>query len=320
MPGAVSGLFQTVVAAANEACQVLTPTHALLNAIYWDHQGAEPGVLYNVINVPLPSDPAALVSDVGAGDMQVNEVTSGTVPITLSHHPQYAYVIRDFDQYRTPLRLRTLFLDGAIKGIKTDINAKACNLFTSANFPTNGVVSCAGSITMTQFTAAMATLSDQYVNIEDRENMSCVLPSVPYTQLLDPTTGTVGAAWTQAFIAGTKAIEETREGGKIPTAYNTRFWRDQQMPTSGVSGGATTVYTGAYLHRWAVSGVTRPIPTDPIAEKSCDIMYIKWDNISIRIVVSYSHVPYNGPVISVEAAYGLAVTRENMAQLFTIAA
>ena len=318
MPGSVSGLFQTVVAAANESTQVLAPTHAAVDRIYWDHTGAEPGVLYNVINVPLPADVSSLVGDVGAGDMLVNEINAGTTPITLSYHPQFAYVIRDYDQYRTPLRLRTLFLDDAIKGIKTHINNKVCQLFSTSNFTTNSQISCTGGgISLSQFTGAMAVLSDRFVNIDDRENMSCILPSTPYTKILDATTGTIGAAWSQAFIAGNSIAEETRKSGKVPTANNCTFWRDQQMPTMGTS--PSQVFTGAYFHRWAVAGVSRPIPTDPVADKSCDVMYIKWNNITIRIVVSYSHVPYNGPVVSVEAVYGLAVVRENMGQLFSIA-
>lgn len=312
----LTGLFQTVVAAANEAVQVLAPTHAASGLVYTDHQ-PEQAVLGQTLNVPLPADPSAYTSDIGSGDLVMNERTAATVPIVLQYHPSDAYPIRDFDQYRTPTRLRTLFLDGAIKGIQNHINRAICNLFTTANFTTNSAISCTGGgMTLTQFTGARAVLSDQFVAVNDAANMSCLLPSVPYNKILDATTGGIGAAWSQAFIAGNAYAEETRSTGKVPTALSTRFFLDQQMPTTGAVGSRT--FTGAYFHKWAVALVTRPLYTDPVSEKSCEVTYFDFNGISIRIMVSFNHIK-QAPVISVDAGYGLAVVRENMGVLFTIA-
>jgi len=315
----LTGLFETVVAAANEATQVLKPTHAAQRAIYWDHSPEESAALYQTINVPLPADPTSQVSDIGSGDLQVSDQTVTTVPIILDQHPSFSFPVRDYDQFRTPTKLRSLFMDGAITGIQNYINAKVAALFNSTNFTTNTAVSATGgAVTVTQFTGAMAVLSDQRVQTTDNvRNMHVLLPSVPYTKILDPTTGGAGAAWSQAFIAGNKYAEEIRETGIVPVAFGTQFHLDQQMPTTGVASSRT--FTGAYFHRWAVSGVSRPLATDDIARKTCEVMYKDFGNITLRIMVSYSHYPKLAPIVSVDAGFGLKVTRENMGVLFSIA-
>ena len=156
----------------------------------------------------------------------------------------------------------------------------------------------------------MAVLADQKVPVaDDPENMSLLLPSLPYTAMLGD------SQWTQAQIAGMKTAEFVRETGVMPTAYGMTAKLDQQMPATGAS--PTRTFTAAYLHRWAVAGVTRPLP--PPDAKVVDYTYIDFMGVPIRITVGYNQYPKQGYIVTVDAGYGLKVVRDNMCQLFTIA-
>ena len=315
----LSGLFQTIVSGVSEACQVLAPTWAANDSIYWDHNPEQPGSLYKTLNVALPTDPSAQVQDIQANDMVLNEAGFATVPIILNRHPQFSTPIRDYDQFQTPLQVKESFARGALIALKNFINADVAALATTANFTTNSAISCTGgAVTTTQYTGALAVLADQRVPVENNpRDMTFLLPSIPYYNLEDPTTGTAGAAWSQAFIAGNRFAEEVRATGKVPIAFGTQFRLDQQMPVSGASPNRT--WTALLLHRWAMAGVTRPIHTPPAGLKVCDVAYLPFGNIQIRVMTGYSFYPKGAEILSIDAVYGLKVTRENMGVIFSIA-
>lgn len=310
MSNAISSFYQTVVAAATEASQLLAPTWKASDSIYWDYSPV-PATIGQTLNVPIPNDPSSGVTDGGAGDIAVTDIGFTTVGIVFNKHPYFAYVIRDFEQFNSPAQIRTVFMDAALKGVKSNINAAVTALFSAGNFPTNPPIATTGHlVTTAQFLSAMAILSDQKVPVaDDPENMSLLLPSLPYTALLGD------ANWTQAQIAGVRTAEFVRQTGTLPTAYGMTAKLDQQMPTTGTT--PTRTFTGAYLHRWAVAGVTRPLP--PPDAKVVDYTYVDFMGVPIRITVGYNQYPKQGYIVTVDAGYGLQVVRNNMCQLFSIA-
>ncbi len=167
MSNSVSGFYQTVVAAATEASQLLAPTWKASDSIFWDYR-PEPATIGQTLNVPIPQDPTGSVTDGGAGDIAVTDIAFSTVAIAFNKHPYFAYVVRDFEQFNSPLQVRTVFLDAALKGVKSNINAAVTALFTTGNFPTNVAIATTGHIVTTaQFLGAMAILADQKVPVTD---------------------------------------------------------------------------------------------------------------------------------------------------------
>jgi hypothetical protein len=315
----ISTLFQTVVSAATEASKVLAPTWGAVESIFWNYDPDNPQAVGNTVNVIIPQDPTNAVQDIGGGDAQITDIGFNATPIVINRHPEFGFVVRDFEQVNTQSKIRAIFMDAALKGIKSNINATVAGLFTTGNFPTNPVISTTGhAITITQFLQGMAVLLDKNVPANtDLGNMTCLLPSYPYTTIMDATTGGPGAAWSQAFIGGNRTAEFIREYGAVPNAFGTMFRLDQQMPTSGSVGSRT--FTGAYFHRYAIAGVSRPLSADTeLAEKVVDTAVINFGGISVRIMIGYNQIKL-GPVITIDAAYGLKVVRPEMAQLFTIA-
>ena len=310
MANSLSTFFQTVVTAATEAAQLLAPTWKASESIYWNYR-SEPATIGQTLNVPIPNDPSANVNDIGSGDVQLYDVGFTTEAIVFNKHPQYGYVIRDFEQFNSPVEIRNLFMDAAMKGVKNNINSNITGLFTTANFTTNSAISTTSHIvTTTQFLSGMAVLLDQKVPAaNDPANMSLLLPSTPYTAVVGDSN------WTQAQIAGMKTAEFVRETGTMPTAYGMTVKIDQQMPTSGSSPSRT--FTGAYLHKWAVAGVSRPLPRPD--QKVVDFAYVEFGDVSLRVQVGYNQYPKGGYIVTIDAGYGLKVVRDNMCQLFSIA-
>ncbi|MBV8605917.1 MAG: hypothetical protein JO034_00440, partial [Singulisphaera sp.] len=72
MANSVSSFYQTVVAAATEASQLLAPTWKASDAIFWDYR-PEPATIGQTLNVPIPQDPSGSVQDGGAGDIAVTD-------------------------------------------------------------------------------------------------------------------------------------------------------------------------------------------------------------------------------------------------------
>ena len=316
MANVIDAFFQTLVSEMTEATQVLAPTHHAVESIYWDYNPQEMGGIYKTLNVALPADPTNQVVDAGSGDPPLSDISFATVPIVMNKHAYFGYPVRDFEQFLSPVVIRNVFVNAAMTGIHNHIGADVTTLFNTTNFTTNSAISASsGGITTTQFLSGMSNLIDQKVPVQtDPDNMALLIPGTPYTKMMDGATGTLGAAWVQALIAGMKTAEFVRDRGMMPTTYGMTLKLDQQMPVTGAAPNRT--FTGAYMHRWAVAGVSRPLPEPDV--KVVNFARVAWNNLSLRLMVGYNQWPKLGYIVSIDAGYGLKVVRENMCQLFTV--
>lgn len=309
MANSVSAFWQTVVAAVSEASQLLAPSHQASEAIYVDYSPAE-AAIGQTLDIPIPGDPSQQVVDWGVGDMTISDVAYSLVAMTFNHHPGWAGVFRDFEQYNSPIRIRSAFMDAAIKGIENYINNLITSLFTTGNFTTNSAISTtAHIITTAQATAGLTVLSDQFVPVRDNpQNMSLITPSSPYYAVL------ADSSWTSAQVAGATTAETVRRTGGMPIAYGLQLRLDQQMPVSGSAPSRT--FTAALMHRWAIAMATRPIaaPDTTVVE----VMMMMFAGIPIRVMLGYNHQKL-GYVLSIDCGFALKVVRENMCQLYSVA-
>jgi hypothetical protein len=341
MANSITSFYQTVVTAAVEASQLLAPTWKAIESIYWDYRPEE-SALGQTLNVPIPNDPTSNVIDMGAGDIALNDIGFTTTPIVFDRHPSFAYVVRDFEQFNSPEMIRRVFMDAAMKGIKNQINSSITSLFTSSATtfgttasPIAGVVTISTTghvITVPQFLQGMSVLAKQNVPVaNDTANMSLLLYPDVYMSLMDGTTGGSGAAWNQAFIAGARIPEQVHRTGDLPTTYGMSVKLEQQMPTTVVGGGSGTS-TAAYMHRWAIAGVSRPLPKPD--DKVVEYTYVNFaanpiynstfgdgpaPSFPIRVMIGYNQYPKQGYIVSIDAGYGLKVVRPNMCQLYSVA-
>jgi hypothetical protein len=310
----VSSFYQTLVAATTEASQALVGPNAFLDSIYIDFK-PEAASIGQTLNVALPNGgapPTSSVADGGVADPVFTDISFTTEAIIFSQHPQYNYIIRDFEQFNSPLAIRQIFMDAAIKAVAEYADTQVAALFTTGNFTTNTAIAGTGngggtngdSIAVKDFLKGQAALLSQRVNVNDVQNMTLIQHPVPYTNLLADT------AWTQQSIASELVAERVRTTGEIRVGFGSTIAHDLFAPYNG----GTTTYTGCYFHRWAVALATRPLP--PPDAKVADYMYVMYKGIPLRITLCWS-VIHNGYCVLVEAGYGLKVVRQNMGQLFT---
>jgi hypothetical protein len=310
MPNTVAAFYQTLVRAANEASQLLAPTWQALESVYVDYDNTT-ATIGQTIDVPIPADPTASVADQGSGDTVLTDIAFANVPIVYDQHPSFDYVVRDFEQFNSPERIRNVFLDAGMKGVKNFCNAKITALATAGNFNINAAVPTTGHIiTTAQFLAANAILADQKVPVaNDPGNMSLLLGSTPYMAIMGD------ANWTQAQVAGMETAQAVRRTGIMPTAYGMSIKLDQQMPVTGTAPART--FTGLYLHRFAIGVVSRPLPQPD--SNVVEYTYVPFGPLMLRVMVGYNQYPKKGYIVSIDAGFGRKVVRPEMGVIFSVA-
>jgi hypothetical protein len=308
---AISTFYQTLVTAATQASEALVGTNSLMDSVFMDYK-PQVADLGQTLNVNVPNIVTAQVTDAGTSDIALTDVAVTSIPIVFNKHPYYGFVVRDYEQYNTPSNLRMTFLDAAIKGISENIDGNIASLCTSANFNVNAVITATGGYpTVPQFLAGYSNLADQRVPVTDTANMSFVNTPHSYARILGD------SGWTSNLIAGAQLAQEAHVRGDVTTSFGSTIRMDQQLNfalTTGTSPNQT--YTSILMHRWAMAVVTRPLP-QPDANV-VDYTYIDIKGIPVRVMLGYNLYPKLGYVITVDAGYGLAVTRPALGQIFSI--
>lgn len=314
MANSVSSFYQTLIAAASEASAVTVGTLQIADSVYLDYDPAVPADIGKTLNVPLPTSQTSSIYDAGASDFSLYDVGATTVPITLDKHPAASFIIRSFEQFGTPQRMRDLFLDGALKGIKENINATLAALLTTSKFNANALISdVSGVLSIGKFLQGKTALGDKKVDVDNTAMMSLILPSTPYNNLMDTST-TAGQNWTQALIAGERTADTVRATGQMPSTFGCTIKRDQQMPVTGTA--PTRTFTGAYFHKYAIAVTTRRLPEpDPNVVR---FFYLDFAGIPVRVQFGWNQLK-DGYVVTVDAGYGCAVVRPEFGQIFSIA-
>jgi hypothetical protein len=350
----ISGFYQTLVTETVKASQLMAPSWNLGNSIFWDYSPIAASI-GQTLNVVIPVDPTSGVTDPGAGDITSVPIGFTTQQIVFDKHPLFSYEVKDWEQFNSPAIIRNVFADAGIKAVKNAINKSIANLIVTANFPTNlwngtsksfnagtifyPVTGASGKcLSVSEFLAPSATnaglfarLSDLNVPVQDDpQNMSVVMPSVPYSRILDATSPASNndPAWTQAWQAGMNTTQSARQSGVLPVAFGTTFKLDQQMPVTG--SAPTRTFTCLYMHRYAIAAVSRPLP--PPSNKVVDYEYIRMTpnpdykdvspgmmQLPLRVMVGYNQAPKLGYVVTIDAGLGLKVVRESLAIPFVVA-
>lgn len=312
MANTVSSFYQTLVAATEDASQALVGPNAYLDAVYLDYK-PEAASIGQTLNVAIPASVTSSVADEGVADPTFTDISFTTAAITFNKHPAFNYIIRDFEQFNSPLAIRQIFLDAAIKGVAENIDTTVAALFTTSNITTNSAITGTGSVggsgksvAVADVLKGQANLLGQKVPVNDVQNMTLIMHPIPYTRVLQDTN------WTQESIVSAEIASRVRNSGQIRTGYGATIAHDLFTPSTGTVGART--FTASYFHRWSVAVATRPLP--PPDGKVADYMYMMYKGVPLRITLAWSVVK-NGYCVLVEAGYGCAVVRENMAQLIT---
>lgn len=318
-----SGLFLTLLTdAANEAARFLRYQNAFLRRIYWDFQPIV-AIPYQTLTVVIPQVNEGAVVDIGTGPIQPVDYAYSTVNITLDSNLSVTNVFKDFDQARTPRRLRDFFQTN-FEAMLRRINRKVVGYVNGTNFPNytlfTGTGTAANQITRADITAAWTNLASVGVPLDDTDNVSLLLTTPSYGYMLQD------QSFMYQYIVGDRQSEDIQMRAQLRTQYGADIYYDQMMPNfnSGHQGAAL-------MHRYAISGVTAMSPPGGPGVLESTV-YLMGDEeggmpgsnretegeatgIPVRIQASYSQRD-QGWIVSMNALCGVAVTRPEMASLF----
>lgn len=315
------GIMLTLLAEANEAARYLRYQNAFLRRIYWDNQPIV-GIPYQTLTVVIPQVNEGAVVDIGTGPIQPVDYAYSTVNVTLDSNLSVTNVFKDFDQARTPRRLRDFFQTN-FEALLRKINRKVVGYVNATNFPNYTLFTGNGTsthqITRSDITTAWTNLANVGVPMDDYANVSLLMTSASYGVMLSDTN------FYQQYVVGEKAATDVQQRAYLMTQYGAEVYYDQMMPQFNSS------HDGAMLmHRYAIAGVTARSPRGgPNVEEG--VVYLNGDDeggmdgssrtegeptgIPVRIQASYSQVD-QGWIVSMNALCGVAVARPEMASLF----
>ncbi len=305
MPNSTTNLFQTVVAAASAASESLRFKNAFVDAIYWDYQPVV-ATPYTTLNVIVPTVNEGSVVDIQTGPIQPTDYSYNPESITLNKNFSVSFIVKSWDQIRTPVDLQRIFLQPNMEALLRKINRTIVGLYNSTNFPNytlfTGTSGTSGDFTRGDIGTAWQNLANAGVPVEDRDNMFLLVEPFSYAAMLSDQN------FIYQYIVSDDAAIAAQQQAKLRAIFGASVLWDQQMVAFN-SGH----YPAVLQHKYAVAAVTaNPPPGGPNVEET--IVMLK-DQIPVQIQMAYS-MQDQGWVVHMHCMWGLSVVRPEMASLF----
>jgi hypothetical protein len=298
----LSGIFETlVIPAAVEAAESLKFTKATLGSIFWDYQSTH-GSIGQTLNVNVPVVNQGDTVDIGSGPLQPSDTDHNTVAIVIADHPSVSFVIKSWDKVRTPVQLRTLYMQPKLESLLRYCDQLLTSQITASNF---GVFSAHHSTITNEFGRAdlasmWANLAQEGAPVYQREHMCFLTNPIAYSSMFADT------SFFQAFVVGETAAEQAQQRALIVPQLNCTVKFDQQIgqTTSGQQ-------LGLMFHRYAIAGLC-VIPPSNTGVGPIEETYIRpvaeAPNFVVQVQAQYS-IMEQGTVINMHAMLGTKVVR-----------
>lgn len=305
MANTTTGLFQTLVAGMSQAAEHVKFRNAFLDTIYWDYQPvvATPAKDLNVI-VPTVSE--GDVTDIGGGVLQPTDTDHSSVTITLDKHFSSSFVIKDWDQVRTPVALSQKYLQPRLEALKRKMNRSIALLVNTTNFADYTLVSGSGADVFAR--ADLATcwynLTNAGVPVDDTANLFFITNPLAYSNMLAST------AFTQESLVGVSAAEAGLQRAVLFNQYGATVMYDQHIANYNSNKQA-----GILFHRYAIAGVTAD---PPAGGPGVDEMSMMIGPVPVQVQMQYS-MKDQGWLINIHCFWGVKVVRSAYASLLETA-
>ena len=293
------------MAAANAASASLKFKNAFVDAIYWDYQPVV-ATPYTTMNVLVPTVNEGGVVDIQSGPIQPIDYSYNPTSITLSKNFSISFVVKSWDQIRTPADLQRLFIQPNLEALLRKINRTIVALFNSTNFANytlfTGTSSTASDLARADIGTAWNNLVTAGVPMEEEANVSLLVNPLTYQTMLSDQN------FNYQYIVGESAAVDAQQKARLRAIFGAEVMYDQMLVPFN-SGHQPAIL----MHRYAVAAVTaNPPPGGSNVEET----YIKLkDKVPVQIQMAYS-MQDQGWVIHMHAMWGLAVVRPEMASLF----
>lgn len=301
MANTLTGLLQTLVAASSEAAMHLKYRNAFIDAIYWDYQPEAKATVGTTLNVIIPSVDEGDVVDAAGGAYQPTDTVHTVPTVTLDKDFTSSFIIRNWDEVRSPIRLREKYIQPRLEGMLRKVNRTISNLITTTNFSTHTLISGAGAdlFQRADLTGAWKNLAGVGVPVDDTANLSFITNTTAYGNMLADSNFTAEAT------VGVNAAELAQQRAVLLSQYGARVLYDQHI-TNYNSGKQA----GILMHRYAVAGVT----VNPISEAATRMIVFPRPNLPVLIEAGYS-LENRGWLVGMTCQWGVRVVRDNFGSL-----
>jgi hypothetical protein len=300
MPNNTSGLFQTLVAGASEAAESLKYQNAFIDAIYWDYK-PDPQQPYTGLNVIIPTVNESDTSDIGSGAINPSDTQHSNVQIPFNRHFSTSFVVKTWDQARTPTQLSDKYLKPKMEGLLRKVNRTIAQQVTTTNFSNYTIVSGAtsGEIVRADITAGWKNLANVGAPMEDDGNMFLIESVNSYGSQVGDTN------FINQYIVGDRAAVAAQQRAKLVTQLGCEVRYDQHI--AAFSGAREP---GILMHRYAIAAVTSPpAPSnDPSVKES--IVKLK-GQLPVQIQMQYS-LKDQGHLVHIHCWWGVLVARPEL--------
>lgn len=305
MANEISGLFETLVAASSAAAGHLRFSNAFLDVIYSEfkpvHQTPGPAV---TLNVQIPTVSEGDVTDIGSGPLQPSDTDHDSVSIPFDKHPSTSFVIKTWDDIRTPEDLQRKYVQPRLESLMRKCNRYLAELITPTNFATYALVSGSGADTFARadFAAAWKNLAGRGVPVEDAGNLFLVTTPLAYSGMLSDTN------FLQAYIVGQAAALDAQQQAKLQDIYGASIRYDQHI--ARYNAGKEPAIFG---HRHAIAAVTALMPPSgsPSVQETT-VFPRPW--LPVQVQMEYS-LKDQGWLIHLHCGLGVKVVRGDFASL-----
>ena len=303
MANDTAGLFQTLVApAAATAAQHLVFQNAFLRAIYWDYQPvvASP---YKDLSVTVPTVSEADVADIGAGGLTPTDTAHSAFTITLDRHFSSSWVVKSFDDIRSPQDLSAKYIAPRLEALKRRMNRSIASLITVANFGTYSLISGAGAdvFQRADLAGCWKNLAGAGAPLDDAANLFFRTTTTAYGNMTSDTT------FAQEAIVGINDSQIAYQQARLaPLLGATVVW-DQHL--SNYNAGKEA---GIFMHRYAIAGVTADPPSSGGAVQEMTMLIA--DKVPVQLQFAYS-LPDQGYLFNLHCFWGVKVTRPELGSL-----
>jgi len=299
-----TGLFHTIVAATSQAAAHLQYRNAFLDAIYWDYQPIV-AIPYSTLTVVIPTVSEGDVTDIGNGPINPTDTRNSTASIVLDKHFSTSFVIKSWEQIRTPVQLRDKYIAPRLEAFKRKMNRGIAELVNTTNFATYTLISGSGAdvFDRADIAGAWANLAGAGVPVDDSGNMSLITNVTAYSKMLAATT------FNQESIVGVSEAEAVQRRAVIEQQYGARVYWDQHI---GVYNSGKQ--PGILMHRYAMAGVT----ADPASNPDIDETTIMVGKVPLQVQMEYS-LKDQGHIVHMHAYWGIKVVRADFGSLIETA-
>lgn len=300
MANTTTGLFETLVAAASEASQPLKFTNAFSDSVFAGYQPIT-AQFGQTLNVPIPSVNEGDVADIGGGQINVTDTTHTNVAITFDRHFSTAFVIKAWDQIRTPRDLYAIYLEPRLEAVIRKVNSSLFSLVNTSNFNVHSsITGGADTFTRANMGTAWSNMASYGVPVSQPDAMTFICHPTAYANM------NASTDFYQESIVGINTAEMVQQRAMMAPAFNTKIVADQHfIPTSGA-------YPALMFHKYAIAVVSANMPSanDPGVMETV-AMPRSW--LPVQIQMQYS-LRDQGWVVHLHCGWGVKVVRPEFGQ------